>query len=285
MKRIVYTLFVSILLISCQTKEETDIKVMTFNIRLDHAGDSLNNWKYRKDNAAQVILNNNIDILGTQEVLINQLNDLKESLPQYNIIGVGREDGKEAGEFAAIFYNKDRFKEIESGNFWLSETPNIAGSKGWDAACERITTWAILEEIITKKQLFVINTHFDHVGETARRQSVKMILEKAAQLHKGLPIILTGDFNASPDSDIISALSDKTASNTLIDSKTIAKETTGTEWTFHGFGRLPIEKRQLLDYIFVSNNIGINRYNVLPDTLGGIYVSDHKPVMITATLN
>lgn len=282
-KLAVYIYIISFLAlsISCNTDNKVDVTIMTFNIRLDAPSDSLNNWKYRKDIAARIVLDNDVDILGTQEVLNNQLNDLKERLPQYNAIGVGREDGKDKGEYAAIFYKTDRFKEIESGNFWLSETPHAAGSKGWDAACERVATWAILEETATHRQLFVMNTHLDHVGQTARKQSINLLLDKMRQLHKGLPIVIMGDFNATPESDIISGMSE---GDILVDSRRIAKQTTGTEWTFHDFGRLPIEERELLDYIFVSKNVEIVKYSVLSDTFSGVYVSDHKPVLIKATI-
>ncbi len=128
MKKLSYLLIISLLAVfsSCNKKEVLlDLNVMTFNIRLDVASDSLNSWQYRKDVAAEVIKANNVDILGMQEVLPNQMNDLKERLPEYTAIGVGREDGKDTGEYCPLFYKKDRFEEIKSGNFWLSETPDV----------------------------------------------------------------------------------------------------------------------------------------------------------------
>lgn len=278
MKKLIYSLLIVLLASACSTKP-LDVNVMTFNIRLDNAGDSLNNWQYRKDNAAQMVKMNNIDILGTQEVLLNQLNDLKERLPEYNAIGVGREDGKEKGEFSSLFYKKDKFTEIESGNFWVSETPEVAGSKGWDASYLRVAAWAILKDNETGKQIFVMNTHLDNDGLIARKEGGSLLLKKAAELGKGLPVILTGDFNDTPESEAIKNITDTSKANHLIDSKTIATNVSGTDWTFHDFGRLPISERPLLDYVFVSKQIRVSDYTVLPDTLNGTFVSDHKPVV------
>lgn len=279
MKKLIYFILISLSLISCSEKKPLEINVMSFNIRLDHAGDSLNNWQYRKNVAAEVVKTNNIDILGTQEVLLNQFNDLKERLPEYTGIGVGREDGKEMGEFCALFYKKTKFTEIKSGNFWLSETPEVAGSKGWDASYIRVATWAILKDNATGKQVFAINSHLDNDGLTARIEGGNLLLKEAMELGKGLPIVLTGDFNDTPESETIKNITDLAKSDYLLNSKTVAESVAGTEWTFHDFGRLPMQERPLIDYIFVSKDIKVLNYNTLSDKLDGIFVSDHKPIM------
>jgi endonuclease/exonuclease/phosphatase family metal-dependent hydrolase len=309
------------LLLTACTGNPLPLNVMTFNIRYDNPDDSLNNWQYRKDVAADMIKAYDIDLLGTQEVLFNQLNDLKARLPQYAAIGVGRADGKEDGEYCTIFYKKARFTEEESGTFWLSETPELAGSKGWDGACERIATWAILKEQSSGKRLFFINTHLDHIGKTARREGVKLLLERAKQLAVGslqsavdtahcqlrlatanlpLPVIVTGDFNASPQSEPIQQV---LADGTFFDSRLKAVGSRSFQsavdtahcqlhtadcqlkGTFHGFGKIPLERRQIIDYIFITGDIAVNSYTPLPEKRDGVFLSDHTPVHVNIIIN
>lgn len=283
MKNLIYILLAS-LLMSCGSKP-LDLNIMSYNIRYDNPEDSLNNWQYRKDVAAKIIKTKDIDILGTQEVLHNQLVDLQERLPEYTAIGVGREDGIEKGEYSALFYKKDRFLEVLSGYFWLSETPEVAGSKGWDGACERIATWVILKDKKTGKEVFAINTHLDHVGKIARQEGVTLLLTKAAELSKGLPIIMTGDFNATPDSEVIKHVTNTSLKEHLINAKDIALEFSGTEWTFHDFGKIPVEKRDYIDYIFVSHTIETDKFEVLPEKQDGVFLSDHVPVVAKIKVN
>jgi endonuclease/exonuclease/phosphatase family metal-dependent hydrolase len=267
-------------LLSC-TSKPLSLNVMTFNIRYDNPDDSLNNWQYRKDVAADAIKTCDIDLLGTQEVLVNQLNDLKERLPQHAVIGVGRADGKESGEYSAIFYKKDKFQEEQSGHFWLSETSEVAGSKGWDGACERIATWAILKEKNTGKRLFFINTHLDHVGKIARREGVKLLLERAKTLSEGLPVIITGDFNASPESEVIQQV---LTDGAFFDTRLLAPTLPEMNGTYHGFGEVPVERRSIIDYIFVTNHITANTYAPVPEKRDNIFLSDHTPVYVKITV-
>lgn len=281
MKKIAYTLlaFIAfIILQSCNRSKILELKVMTFNIRLDHADDSLNNWQYRKDIAAQAIKNYDVDIVGTQEVLPNQMQDLRKRLSEYTALGVGREDGANKGEYSALFYKKDKFKEIKSGTFWLSETPEKPGSMGWDAACTRVATWALLEDIATSKRFFAINTHLDHVGQKARINGITLILKRAHAIAGDLSVILTGDFNAEPTSNVIQhVISDKTPNN-LINSRDIAITKNDAPGTFHDFGRLPENKREYIDYIFVSKGTEVQEYKVTEEKMENKFISDHTPV-------
>lgn len=270
-----------------KTKADTpaELNIMTFNIRYDNPDDSLDNWQYRKERVANSILFYDVDILGTQEVLNNQMEDLKQALPNYESVGVGREDGKEKGEYSALFYKKDRFTVLDSGYFWLSETPDVAGSKGWDGACERIASWAKLKDENSGKDILALNTHLDHVGQVARREGVNLILDKLEELGNGLPIILMGDFNARADSDVIHQIVDKSKENHLLDSRSISPVVYGPAWSFHAFGRIPYESRSLIDYIFVSKDIDVKVYGVLAETENEEFLSDHAPVFVRVELN
>lgn len=278
MKKLIYLFLIPLLLTSCGKPTPMELNVMTFNIRVDFGGDGDNNWEYRKDVAAKVIQNYNADIVGAQEVRKNQLQDFKDRLPGYNSVGVGRDDGIDQGEYSPILYKKDKFTEEKSGTFWISETPDVAGSMGWDAAYPRVASWVILKENKTGNRIFAINTHLDHRGLTARSEGTKMLMKKITQLSEGLPIILTGDFNDTPDSDAVKNIINTENKEHLTDSKTIAGKSSGTEWTFHDFGRLPEGERERIDYIFVSKQFKVSEYEATADTLNNIFVSDHKPV-------
>lgn len=269
------------LISSCGGKQpDVELNVMTFNVRLDVASDSLNSWKYRKDNAAQMITYYAPDIVGMQEVLKNQLDDLKECLPEYTQLGVGRADGKEKGEYCPLFFKTARFDLIDYGNFGMSEIPDSIGVKGWDAACERITTWAILKDKESGKQIAAFNTHFDHVGQVARKESAILILDKMKQIAGKLPVVLTGDFNGELDSDPIRLLSEGGMVNTYTNAAVVY----GPSWTFHAFGNLALEDRTLIDYVLVKGEVEAEKCRVIGDKPDNGYLSDHAPVMATLKL-
>lgn len=285
-----FLLLLPFLAASCgQVKQQQAVSpakfnIMSFNIRYDNPEDSLDNWQYRKDRAAKAIHFYDADILGTQEVLHNQLEDLKQRLPEYDVIGVGREDGKEKGEYSALWYKKDRFTLLDSGYFWLSETPEVAGSKGWDGACERIASWAKLKDNASGKEIFALNTHLDHVGVVARREGVSLILDRVAELSNGLPVVVTGDFNAEPESDVIKHVTDTSNPKHLIDSRSVAPLVYGPSWSWHDFGKLPYDRRPLIDYVFVNNGIEVLKYGVLAETENEAFMSDHAPVLVTVEI-
>ena len=280
MKKIVCTLL-GLLLALPLLRAENNLKVMSYNIRYDNAGDGENQWNNRKDFAANLIRFYDADIFGAQEVLNNQLNDLAYRLPGYAHVGVGREDGKTKGEYAPIFYKNDRFELLKSGNFWLAEDMNAVGKKGWDAACERVATWAILRDKQSGKEFFFLNTHLDHMGKVARHEGAALVLEQCKQLAGTLPVIVTGDFNAAPADEPIRVLTNPGDPRHLTHSRDLAAFKYGPEWTFHDFGKIPFAKREWIDYIFVKGNIRVLNHGVLTDTLNQLYPSDHCPVIST----
>ena len=272
MKRLIY-LLAAVAFTACGSA--TSLSVMTFNMRYDNPEDGQNNWRFRRERIAGVIKAQEIDVLGTQELLSNQFNDLSGLLTGYQGVGVGRLDGAESGEYCAVFFRKDRFTLLDSGTFWLSETPEVVGSLGWDGACERIATWVVLRDR-DGRELFFIDTHLDHVGQVARDEGVSLLMKRIETLSGGRPVILTGDCNSEPGS---SGGAHVQKDGVLRDAKAIAQQRSGTDWSFSDFGQIPEAERPLLDYIFVSGDIEALRYEVLPDTFDGGYVSDHAPVM------
>ena len=284
MKTFLYIVICSVLM-ACSAKDNTknqDVVVMSFNMRYDNPNDGDNRWNNRKDIVAQTITDAQTDIVGTQELLHNQLNDLKSLLPNYRFIGTAREDGISKGEYSAIIYKNESFDLLDSGSFWISETPEEVGSKGWDGACERIATWAILSQPHNDQELFILNTHLDHMGVEARRQGVALLLSRIQTLAGDRPIIVTGDFNATPQSDVILQI---LGSGQLQHAKDIAKAIKGESWTFDDFGRLDTLKRSFIDYIFVNDSIEVKSHEVLPiTTIDGRHLSDHAPVKAILTI-
>lgn len=272
MKRLIY-LLAAVAFTACGSA--TSLSVMTFNMRYDNPEDGQNNWRFRRGRIAGVIKAQEVDVLGTQELLSNQFNDLSGLLTGYQGVGVGRLDGAESGEYCAVFFRKDRFTLLDSGTFWLSETPEVVGSLGWDGACERIATWVVLRDR-DGRELFFIDTHLDHVGQVARDEGVSLLMKRIETLSGGRPVILTGDFNSEPGSSEVAHVQ---KDGVLRDAKAIAAQRSGTDWSFSDFGQIPEAERPLLDYIFVSGDVEALRYEVLPDTFDGGYVSDHAPVM------
>lgn len=178
---------------------ENDLKVMSFNLRYANTSDGPNAWPLRQPLVADTLAAFDPDILGAQEVLAVQADWLRERLPTHTFVGVGRLDGRRAGEFSPLLVRTDRFLLLASGVFWLSETPDVPGVKGWDAACERLATWARLRDLRTKRTLLVLNTHLDHVGVQARRRGLELIRARLESLADGADLLVTGDFNTSAD--------------------------------------------------------------------------------------
>jgi endonuclease/exonuclease/phosphatase family metal-dependent hydrolase len=236
------------------------LRVASYNLRYDSPSDSLDNWKYRKNTIAKLIQFHDFDIFGTQEGLEHQLTQLLEKLPGYDYLGVGRDDGKNAGEFSAIFYKKDQFQLLEKGNFWLSQD-STKPNKGWDAALPRICSWGKFREKESGFSFYVFNAHFDHVGTVARKESAKLIMEKIAQIAGKEPVLLTGDFNVDQTSESYKTL----GSGPLKDSYLLADLTYGASGTFNSF-KADTSTDQRIDHIFISDHFKALKHGILTDT-------------------
>ena len=273
------TLFLALLL-SCSLSAQR-LYVGTYNIRYNNPNDEKegNAWTQRYSHLCDFINFEQPEIFGTQEVLVDQLHDLMKGLDSYGYIGVGRDDGKEKGEYAAIFYKKNQLSLLDSGNFWLSSTPERA-SLGWDAACIRICTWGKFQDKVSGKQFYFFNTHMDHVGTVARRESARLILKRINQLSKGLPTILTGDFNVDQTDEIYQIFSN---SGVLRDCYTNALQRMAPTGTWNDFMQDSRSKSRI-DHIFVSSDFKVPHYAIFTNSywLGKSRrnISDHYPVMV-----
>ncbi len=257
------------------------LKMMTYNIRLDVAVDGENDWSHRKEFFTSLIQFYEPDVFGIQEATPNQVIDIPNALSQYNHIGIGRE-GVGKGESSNIYYKKERFSVYNETTFWLSETPNEI-SKGWDAACNRVCTFALFEDLKSKKSFWVFNTHLDHIGEVARTKGIELILSKieAVNIQK-LPVIFMGDFNSEPNENRIIALK-----KIMKDSRELSVEKPfGPFGTFNNFQYNEPATKQI-DYIFLSKNsfFIVNKYAVLTDSKNLRFPSDHFPVYIEMKYN
>jgi endonuclease/exonuclease/phosphatase family metal-dependent hydrolase len=256
-----------------------DLNIMTFNIRLNTSSDSLNAWPYRKDKVASQILFHEAHILGVQEALHDQMADLQQRLPQHKYAGVGRDDGKEKGEYSAIFYDTIRLQALQNNTFWLSETPEVPGSKSWDAAITRIVSWVKFRDRKTKKIFFAFNTHFDHIGKIARRESAKLLLQKVKEIAGNVPAVITGDFNAEPADEPVQVIKDKSNLLHLTDAKEISLTPHyGPTGTFNGF-QAKERNDQPIDYIFLKGKWKVLEHATISQTWEGRFASDHFAVM------
>jgi endonuclease/exonuclease/phosphatase family metal-dependent hydrolase len=257
-----------------------EVSLMTYNIKLDYPKEVAHSWINRKPLMIGQLQFYEPDIFGVQEAMPNQMKDLDSLLINYNYVGVGRDDGYNEGEFLAIFSNKSTYNVLKSSTFWLSEKPD-EDSMGWDALCNRVCTYALFENAKTQKQFYVFNTHFDHVGVEARKNSAILILKKIADINsENHPVVLMGDFNMEETHESI-----KYITKYLNDSKYISKSKPfGPTGTFNGFNfHEPVISR--IDFIFVSSHINVNKYAILSDSKDCKYPSDHLPVLIKAVIN
>ena len=255
----------------------------SFNIRYAN-GDrgTLHDWKNRRDTLSSFICHADLSICGMQEVLYEQLVDLCKRLSEYDYVGVGRDDGMTEGEFSPIFFRRREWKAVKSGTFWLSPTPSIVGSKGWDAVLPRIATWALLKHRKSEKQLICVSTHFDHVGVQARVESGRLILQKVREIAGNLPMVLTGNFNVGMESGVYQSIMHD-PEYPLLDSYLLGAPHEGVFYTFHDFGRRPTQECSKIDFIFISPNIKVLRTWIPQEDRSrqNHFMSDHNPVIAT----
>lgn len=258
--------------LSAKPKTPAQIKVMSYNIRMGTADDGPNSWEYRAPASAMMIHDQAADVFGVQEAFSFQVNYLIQCCPQYKSVGVGRDNGKKSGEIMAIFYDKKSVKLLKWGTWWLSETPSEP-SRGWDADCNRTATWAIMKSRNGGGKFIFVNTHLDHKGKLAQSKGVELLLEKIDELNEdGLPVVITGDFNLTLDSEPLQTVLQKYRSTRK------AAALSDDERTFHGWGKLSAQ----IDHIFFNGFSSCTRYEtVTKEYFNRHFISDHYPVSAT----
>ncbi|HNZ69917.1 MAG: endonuclease/exonuclease/phosphatase family protein [Prolixibacteraceae bacterium] len=250
----------------------------SYNIRLNTPGDGINAWPNRKEEVKALVRYHGFDIFGIQEAFIGQINDLLE-MEEYAYTGHGRDDGKQTGEHACILYKRDRFQLLESGDFWLSETPDVP-SIGWDGkCCRRICSWAKFRDKGSRSDFYFFCVHFDHEGMVARRESGKLMVQKIKEIAGAKPVICVGDFNSTPETEQI-----QTMQSFLNDAWQVTEMPPyGPAGTFNGFNyQAPLKER--IDYVFLSNHFRVFKYGVLTDSKAQRFPSDHLPVVVYTVL-
>ncbi len=283
--RVSFSLFLCVLLDSCALTgpKKSAARVVSYNIRYHNPDDGVNAWSKRKEAFSELLGEYDPDILGVQEALSDQMEDLQAALPGHGVLGTGRDDGKDGGEYCGIFFRQSKYNLIDQGQFWLSDTPDVIASVGWDAALTRIATWAILQDKSSGAKIFVLNGHFDHRGVLARTNSARLIMEKTAELSDGVPIVILGDFNSMPDSDAFNNFVGAQVSPKVRDGFEVCSARDGYEGTFQGFDLRSDSKRRI-DYIFLSDDLDCSSYSVPGDLIDNArYYSDHLPVIADLT--
>lgn len=260
---------------TAQRQKPVKVRVMTFNIRQENKDDGINNWELRYQQTGKFLSKSKADIIGLQEVKQIQLDDIKNTLPTYKNVGAAQDDGKQAGEYCPIFYNTEKFNLVRDGTLWLSETPETP-SKSWGATCNRIATWAILQDKKTFKSIVAVNTQLDNTSDLARQNSAVLIKEQIGRRINDLPVVLTGDLNVCDDDPTYTKIA--TRIFPLKDAWKSVSSPKGPAFTYNGFGKT--EKNDALnkiDYIFVSPKIQVRKSSVIDTSLGGgCFLSDHN---------
>lgn len=250
-------------------KGHEGIHAISFNIRYANAEDGTNSWKYRYPAVAMMLDDQRPDVAGLQECLYEQFEYLQTSLDKlYKFVGVGRDDGKKAGEMMAIMYNPKTVSLVKWGTFWLSETPDVP-SKGWDAACYRTATWALMKDKESGRQFYFVNTHLDHQGVEAQKNGAQLVIDRIAEMNKSdLPVILTGDFNLEPDSAALAPVR-----SVMKDSRATAVVSDDVK-SYNGWGKAS----GTIDYVWYKGFSCTEFKTVTKDYYERNFISDHYPV-------
>jgi endonuclease/exonuclease/phosphatase family metal-dependent hydrolase len=285
-KQLIYSLAILLFVTAACSRESNKdtIRVMTFNVRYDNPNDSINAWPNRALQVCNFIKDERPDLLGMQEVLWHQYIVLDSLLTEYTSVGVGRDDGARGGEMNPVFFRKDKYDMVRTITFWLSDTPETPGTRGWGASLPRIVTWMELVDKNTHDHFFYFNTHFAHDSDSARIMSSDILLKEVDKIAEEFPFIITGDFNMLPGSKGYAILTGPNESvPTLKDSYLISeKRPYGPAYTFNGFSDKPGSGR--IDYIFVRNGMRVIDHRTLIKKERGIFISDHWPVQATVLL-
>jgi endonuclease/exonuclease/phosphatase family metal-dependent hydrolase len=281
---LIISFFLHFVLLSCNNPKQNEIRIMSFNIRYDNPADAPSDWKSRLPLIEQYIASALPDIMGVQEALFHQNEDLLKIMPGYAYLGQGRDDGKQSGEYCSVFYRTEIFEVLDHSQFWLSETPAVPGSIGWEAILPRIVTWVHFKHRGSGKQFYFFNTHYSHVSDGARRRSLELTSEMIKQIAGNEPVILTGDFNIPKDSDLYhNMIINFMNKNELQNAALLAVDTYRNAPTFNGFSE-DIDAG-VIDYIFFSRNFfSFKNYAVDKVADGRVYISDHWPVRASFTL-
>lgn len=256
------------------------LRIASYNIRYENTHDSGNLWAVRGAKVAALVEFHDFDVFGVQEALQPQLETLTKALPEYTYYGIGRDDGKLAGEHESIFYKKSKFTLLDKGDFWLSATPDVP-SKSWDApCCNRICSWVKLKVNKSGKTFYVFNAHYDYEKDYARNESSKLMLAKIKAIAAGSPVIMTGDINGGNATSWYKTLA---SSDQLKDSYVLAKNPYAPRGSFNGFGKENSD--DLIDHIFCSKEFTVKKWGVLSDTYDDErFPSDHCPILAVLDL-
>jgi endonuclease/exonuclease/phosphatase family metal-dependent hydrolase len=275
MSWVLASLFACLVPLVLSPVEDAPVRLMSFNIRYDNPNDGENRWEKRREMVCQLIRDEKPDVLGVQEALRMQLDQIERVLTEYASVGVGRDDGKSAGEHSQILYRADRFRLEEKGTFWFSDTPDVPGSKHWGNTVIRICTWARLKDKTTGRAFYVYNLHLDHQSQPSRVKSVELLLKRIQSREHKDPVVVMGDFNAGEDNAAVTAIKEAKEPKLQDSFRTIQPQATEVG-TFHGFrGKADPEK---IDYIFVTEEFAVETAGILLNNDKGRYPSDHFPV-------